>query len=136
MGISDTLHISASAMQAQAERLRVVAENIANAGSTSDVPGGEPYRRKMVVFQNVLDKEMGTNIVKVGKRVFDKSDFIKKYQPYHPAADEQGYVLYPNVNSIIEMMDMREARRGYEANLNVIEMAKSMLSQTINLLRG
>jgi flagellar basal-body rod protein FlgC len=136
MGISDTLHISASGMQAQAERLRVVAENIANAGSTSDVPGGEPYRRKMVVFQNVLDKEMGTNLVKVGKRVLDKSEFIKKYQPYHPAADEQGYVLYPNVNSIIEMMDMREARRGYEANLNVIEMAKAMLSQTINLLRG
>lgn len=136
MGISDTLHISASGMQAQAERLRVVAENIANAGSTSDVPGGEPYRRKMVVFQNVLDKEMGTNLVKVGKRVLDKSDFIKKYQPYHPAADDQGYVLYPNVNSIIEMMDMREARRGYEANLNVIEMAKAMLSQTINLLRG
>lgn len=136
MGISDTLHISASGMQAQAERLRVVAENIANAGSTSDVPGGEPYRRKMVVFQNVLDKEMGTNLVKVGKRVLDKSEFIKKYQPYHPAADEQGYVLYPNVNSIIEMMDMREARRGYEANLNVIEMAKAMLAQTINLLRG
>jgi flagellar basal-body rod protein FlgC len=136
MGIGDTLHISAAGMQAQGERLRVVAENIANAGSTSDVPGGEPYRRKMVVFKNVLDKEMGTNLVKVGKRVLDKSDFIKKYQPYHPAADEQGYVLYPNVNSIIEMMDMREARRGYEANLNVIEMAKAMLSQTINLLRG
>jgi flagellar basal-body rod protein FlgC len=135
MSLGDTLYISASGMQAQSERLRVVAENIANAGSTASEPGGTPYRRKLVVFKNVLDREMGVNKVQVGQRTYDMTDFIPKYQPTHPAADEQGYVLYPNVNPIIESMDMREARRAYEANLNVIEMSKAMLSQTINLLR-
>lgn len=122
-------------MRAQGDRLRVVAENIANAQSTSATPGGEPYRRKTVLFQNVLDKEMGVNTVKVTKRSFDQSPFEKKYDPNHPAADPEGYVLYPNVNAIVEMMDMREARRGYEANLNVVEVSKSMLSQTIGLLK-
>lgn len=123
-------------MQVQSERLRVVAENIANAGSTATTPGGDPYRRKLVVFKNVLDREMGVDMVKIDRRIYDMSDFTPKYEPTHPAANEQGYVLYPNVNPIIEAMDMREARRAYEANLNVIEMAKSMLSQTINLLRA
>lgn len=122
-------------MRAQGDRLRVIAENIANAKSTATTPGGEPYRRKVVLFQNVLDKEMGVNVVKVSKRTYDKSPFEKRYDPSHPAADEAGYVLYPNVNSIVEMMDMREARRGYEANLNVIEVSKSMLTQTIGLLK-
>jgi len=134
-GLADTLHISAAGMRAQGDRLRVVAENIANAQSTSATPGGEPYRRKTVLFQNVLDKEMGVNTVKVTKRSFDQSPFEKKYDPNHPAADPEGYVLYPNVNAIVEMMDMREARRGYEANLNVVEVSKSMLSQTIGLLK-
>jgi flagellar basal-body rod protein FlgC len=84
----------------------------------------------------VLDREMGINKVKIGQRTYDMSGFTLKYEPTHPAADEQGYVKYPNVNPIIESMDMREARRAYEANLNVIEIAKSMLTQTINLLRS
>lgn len=134
-GLNDTLHIAAAGMQAQGDRLRIVSENIANADSTSQVAGGEPYRRKTIEFQNVLDKELGIETVKISKRGYDKSNFIKRYDPTHPAADADGYVLYPNVNPIVEMMDMREARRGYEANLNVIEISKSMLSQTIALLR-
>jgi flagellar basal-body rod protein FlgC len=134
-GLSDTLQISAAGMRAQGDRLRAIAENIANANSTATTPGGDPYRRKVVVFQNVLDKELGVQTVKVAKRTFDMSSFSKKYDPTHPAADEQGYVLYPNVNPIIEMTDMREARRGYEANINVIEASKSMLTQTLQLLK-
>ena len=134
-GLADTLQISAAGMRAQGERLRVVSENIANAESTSSKPGGDPYRRKVVVFQNVLDKELGMQTVKITGHVQDKSPFTLKYNPTHPAADAQGYVKYPNVNTIVEMMDMREARRGYEANLNVVEVSKSMLSQTLSLLK-
>lgn len=135
MALSDSMLISASGMRAQGDRLRVVAENIANAGSTAMTPGGEPYRRKVIFFQNVLDKEMGVTQVQVEKRGFDTSPFNLKYEPFHPAADAKGYVQYPNVNTIVEMMDMREARRGYEANLNVIEVSKAMLNQTLGLLR-
>lgn len=134
-GLGDTLQIAAAGMQAQGKRLRVVSENIANADSTSTTPGGEPYRRKVVVFQNALDKQLGIDTVQVVKQTYDNSPFIKKYDPSHPAADAQGYVLYPNVNPIVEMMDMREARRGYEANLDMVTISKSMLSQTISLLQ-
>src|SRR5579871_3364946 len=126
-GLTNSLmQISAAGMRAQGERLKAVAENIANAGSTATTAGGEPYRRKLVVFQNVLNKELGMPTVKVVKRSYDPSDFVKKFDPTHPAADAQGYVLYPNVNMIVEMMDMREARRGYEANLDMIQVSKSM----------
>ena len=133
--IADTLTISAAGMQVQGDRLRIVAENIAKADSTATTPGGDPYRRKTITFQNVLDKQTGLETVKVAKRGLDKSAFQKKFDPNHPAADAQGYVKYPNVDSIVEMMDMREARRGYEANVNVVEVSKSMLMQTINLLK-
>jgi len=135
MQLSDTMAIAAAGMKAQGDRLRVVSENIANAESTGRTPNELPYRRKVLVFANVLDKEQGINTVQISKRTVDMSDFRKKYDPSHPAADAQGYVQYPNVSSIVEMMDMREARRGYEANLNVIEVSKSMLSKTIDLLR-
>lgn len=135
MPLSDTLAIAAAGMKAQDDRLRVAAENIANAQSTGSSPGAAPYRRKTVVFQNVLDKEMGIETVKVVRRGTDPSDFNKKYDPSHPAADAQGYVLLPNVNPIVEMMDVQEARRGYEANLNVVQMSKAMLTQTLELLR-
>lgn len=135
MPLSDTLPIAAAGMKAQSDRLRVVAENIANADSTGTTPGAEPYRRKTVEFRNVLDKEIGFQTVKVAKRGHDMSAFPKKYDPTHPAADAQGYVLMPNVKSIVEMMDMREARRSYEANLGVVETSRAMLSQTIELLR-
>ena len=133
--LGDSLKVSAAGMKAQGDRLRVIAENVANASSTANTPGGEPYRRKMVVFQNVLDKELGVEVVKVAKRTFDTSDFKPRYQPTHPAANKDGYVLYPNVDTIVEMMDMREARRAYEANLNVIEVSKAMLTRTLELLR-
>jgi flagellar basal-body rod protein FlgC len=135
MQLADSMKIAAAGMKAQGDRLRVVSENIANADATASTPGGTPYRRKLVLFQNVLDKELGVSTVKVTQRGYDKSDFNKKYDPTHPAADEKGYVLYPNVNTIVEMMDMREARRGYEANLNVIEVSKAMLSRTLELLK-
>ena len=135
MRLSDSLAIASSGMKAQGDRLRVVAENIANTDSTGKTPEEQPYRRKVVVFKNVMDKELGVSTVKVVSRTHDMSEFRKKYDPTHPAADAQGYVLYPNVNSIVEMMDMREARRGYEANLNVVEVSKSMLSRTIDLMR-
>jgi len=135
MALNDTLSIAAAGMRAQGDRLRVVAENIANAESTGKTAAEAPYRRKTVVFQNVLDKELGAPSVKVVKRGYDPSPFTMKYDPSHPAANEQGYVQYPNVNTILEMMDMREARRGYEANMNVIEASKSMLSQTLSLLK-
>ncbi|MCE2926404.1 MAG: flagellar basal body rod protein FlgC [Rickettsiales bacterium] len=133
--LSDTLKIAAAGMKAQGDRLRVIAENVANADSTSTKPGGEPYRRKLVIFENVLNKELGVETVRVAKRTYDMSDFRMKYDPNHPAANEQGYVLFPNVSSIVEMIDMRESRRAYEANINVIEVSKAMLSRTIELLR-
>jgi flagellar basal-body rod protein FlgC len=135
MPLSDTLQIAAAGMKAQDDRLRIVAENLANADSTAGTPGGKPYQRKTITFKNVLDKELGTEMVKVDKRGVDSSDFQKKFDPGHPAADEQGYVLYPNVSPIVEMVDMQEARRAYEANLNVVTVSKTMLSQTIDLLR-
>lgn len=122
-------------MNAQSERLRVVAENIANANSTGTSPGATPYRRKTISFKNTLDKEIGMDVVRVNKRGYDKSEFIQKFEPYHPAADDKGYVLYPNVNSIVETVDMREARRAYEANLGVVEVSKAMMARTLDLLR-
>lgn len=135
MDLLNTMDISASGMKAQSDRLRIVSENIANAESVGTRPGEAPYRRKTISFDNHLDREIGAELVKTKKIGTDRSDFHRKYDPTHPAADNDGYVLYPNVNPIMEMMDMREARRGYEANLNVIEASKSMLSQSINLLR-
>ena len=135
MQLLDTLAVAASGMKAQADRLRVVAENVANADSTPQSPGESPYRRKLVTFENVLDKETGVEKVQVGKRAYDMSDFNKKYAPYHPAADAEGYILTPNVSSIMELMDMREARRAYEANLNIVEITRSMINKTVDLLR-
>lgn len=131
----NSLNIAASGMHAQSERLRVVAENIANSESLGKFPGDAPYRRKIVTFRNQLDREVGADLVEVDKIGVDRSQFVKKYDPYHPAADEKGYVETPNVNPVIEMVDMREARRAYEANLNVVEVTKGMLNQTISLLR-
>ncbi len=136
MDLMDTMHISAAGMRAQSERLKIVSQNIANAEAVGTTDGRDaPYRRQTISFKNELDRATGAKMVKVNNVGTDKSDFDKRYDPSHPYADEQGYVLYPNVNPIMEMMDMREARRGYEANLNVIESSKSMLTQTISLLR-
>ncbi len=130
-----TLRISSAGMRAQGTRLRVISENIANAGSLPRAPGDMPYRRKVVTFKNELDRSIGLKTVRVGKIVPDKSDFTKRFDPNHPAADADGYLLVPNVNPLIEMMDMREAQRSYDANLNVIKNTKNMLKNTIEILR-
>jgi flagellar basal-body rod protein FlgC len=134
--LKDAMNISASGMKAQGTRLRLISENLANAGSTSQTPGGEPYRRKVLTFGNVLDRTINAQLVKVRSVGPDRSDFELKYDPSHPAANADGYVMLPNVNGVIEMADMREAQRSYDANLNVIDAAKSILSRTIDLLRG
>lgn len=130
-----TLRISAAGMKAQGTRLRVVSENVANADSLPTEPGGMPYRRKVVTFRNELDRTIGVDTVRVNRVKTDQSEFQRRYDPAHPAADVDGYVLAPNVNSLVEMMDMREAQRSYEANLNVIKSSKTMLQSTIGLLR-
>ena len=135
MDLMDSLAISAAGMRVQGERLRVISENIANADSVSEVRGGDPYRRKTITFQNELDRQSGLDLVKVKKVGLDPSEFTRKYDPSSPAADNQGYVKLPNVNALIEMSDMREAQRSYEANLKVIEVARSMLQRTIDILR-
>lgn len=129
-----TLMISAAGMKVQSSRLRVIGENIANASSTSSTPGGDPYRRKLINFENVLDRSLGISTVRVASYTYDQAEFGKRYDPSHPSAGEDGYVLLPNVNALIEMADMREALRSYEANLSVVEASKSMLQKTIDLL--
>jgi flagellar basal-body rod protein FlgC len=135
MDLTDSLEISAAGMRVQGERLRVIAENIANADSVSEVRGGDPYRRKTITFQNHLDHETGIDLVSVKKVGLDPSEFTRKYDPANPAADNQGYVKLPNVNALIEMNDMREAQRSYDANLKVIDTARGMLQRTIDILR-
>ena len=130
-----SMHIAASGMRAQTERLKVVSQNIANAESIGTREGEDPYRRKVLTFKNVMDRNMEIEKVDIGKQGYDDAPFQLRYEPTHPMADDAGYVKYPNVNPLVEMMDMREARRGYEANLNVIEVSKGMLMQTVNMLR-
>jgi flagellar basal-body rod protein FlgC len=136
MDLSKTLKISAAGMQAQNARMRTIAENLANADSLADAPGADPYRRKMLTFKNVLDRASGVALVRPDRVITDKSEFQKRFDPSHPGADADGYVMAPNVNALIEVMDMRQAQRTYEANLSVIEVAKSMLLRTIDILRG
>jgi flagellar basal-body rod protein FlgC len=135
MDLIKSIKISTAGMRVQGTRLRVISENIANADSLPDGPGDTPYRRKQVSFKNVLDRSLDAKRVKVDKIQLDKTDFDKKYDPQHPAADENGYVAVPNVNPLVEMMDMREAQRSYEANLSIIQVSKSMLTRTIDMLR-
>ncbi len=135
MDLMHSLMISAAGMKVQGERLRVVAENLANADSVAEKPGADPYRRKTITFRNEMDRALGLETVQVDKVGTDRSDFRMKYDPGNPAADEKGYVKLPNVNSLIEMTDMREAQRSYEANLKAIEVARGMLQRTIDLLR-
>ena len=133
--VLQTLRISAAGMKTQGTRLRVIAENIANADSLATSPGELPYRRKTATFKNVLDRDLGFETVRFDRIHKDPSPFKKKYDPGHPAADADGYVLSTNVSSLIEMTDMREAQRSYEANLNVIKASKAMLNETIEVLR-
>ena len=130
-----TMAVAASALKAQQSRMRVIAENIANAQSTSKTPGGDPYRRRVPVFEPDKKVASGADGVKIAQVREDMRDFRVVYDPGHPAADEKGYVKLPNVDSLVEALDMREAQRAYEANLNVIETARSMDARTLELLR-
>jgi flagellar basal-body rod protein FlgC len=130
-----TMRISGAGLRVQGERLRVISQNIANADSLATDANGKPYRRKIVTFRNEFDKAIGLDTVRVHKVRPDMSNFGKRFDPNHPAADADGYVLTPNVNTLIEMTDMREAQRSYEANLNVIKSSKQMLNSAIDMLR-
>ena len=130
-----TMRMSGSGMRVQGQRLRVIAQNIANANSLPQEPNENPYRRKVMTFKNEFDRATGLDTVRVKRVRPDMSDFGKRYEPNHPAADADGYVLTPNVNTIIELSDMREAQRSYEANMNVIKASKAMLNSAIELLR-
>lgn len=136
MELDKSFAVAFAGMNAQSERLKVIAENLANVDSTAQTPDADPYKRKIISFENVLDRTLGVDTVKVaGIKTIDDG-FGRRYEPGHPAADATGYVKTPNVNSITELMDMREAQRSYEANLNIIDAAKSMLSRIIDLLHG
>lgn len=135
MDLMTAMAMAAKGMKAQGVRMKVISENLANAETTAKSPGEDPYQRQIVTFKNEMNRADGYKSVSVDKITTDKSDFIKKYDPSHPAADEAGYVEMPNVKSLIEMMDMREAQRSYEANLGVIETSRAMLMRTIDLLR-
>jgi flagellar basal-body rod protein FlgC len=136
MDLSKSMKISAAGMESQSARMRTIAENLANAESLPQTAGAEPYRRKVLTFKNVLDRTTGASLVRADRIMQDKSEFQKRFDPHHPGADPDGYVMAPNVNSLIEVMDMRQAQRSYEANLNVIEVSKTMILRTIDLLRG
>ncbi len=135
MEMMKSMLVAAAGMRAQAERWRVIAENMANASSTAATPGEDPYRRRIPVFKTELDRATGVETVKVSSVVKDMSEFREQFMPGHPAADSRGYVKMPNVSSLIEMADMREAQRSYEANLSVIDNTRSMLARTVDLLK-
>ncbi|MCJ8520861.1 flagellar basal-body rod protein FlgC [Pseudorhizobium tarimense] len=134
--LSAASKIAGSGLEAQATRLRIVSENIANARSTGDTPGADPYRRKTITFGAELDRTAGVDLVKVQKLGTDESDFVEEYDPNHPAADERGMVKLPNVNMLIEMADMREANRTYDANLQTIKQTRELVAATIDLLKS
>jgi flagellar basal-body rod protein FlgC len=136
MDFVKSLAIAASGLRAQAGRMRVISENIANADSTAQQPGGDPYRRKIPSFTAEVDRALGATVVGLGRIRPDQSDFHTKYEPGHPAADGRGYVKYPNVNSLVELTDMRDAQRSYEANLNVIGATRRMITRTLAILTG
>lgn len=134
--LMNAIQVSAYGLRAQGERVRVITENVANADTAATAPGEKPYTRKIITFQNHMDKASGVDLVKV-KGVTEDQDaqYVRKYMPDHPGADKDGYVEMPNVNMLVEMMDVREAQRSYEANLSMIEQAKAMIGRTIDLLR-
>lgn len=135
MNLETSMKIAAAGMRAQQARLRVTAENLANAQSTAQTPGGEPYQRKTISFANMLDRATGAELVQVRRYGRDTAPFELRFEPSHPGADDKGYVRYPNVNPLVELMDMREAQRSFEANMTAMQQAKGMLQRTMDLLR-
>ena len=134
--LTSVMSIAGSGLRAQSTRMKVIAENIANAATTPNSPDEKPYQRQVVSFKNEFDRAQGVYKVKVDGVKKDNSEFVRKFDPAHPAADAQGYILTPNVKPIMESMDMRESQRSYDANLSVIESSRSMLLRTIDLLRN
>ncbi len=132
--INTAMQIAASGLHAQSARIRVIAENIANANSTAEAPGLDPYRRQAPVFTSYLDHELGAEVVKMTRVTLDPSEFTLRFEPGHPVADENGYIALPNVNPLVEMMDLREAQRSYEANLGALDTMRSMASSTLRIL--
>jgi flagellar basal-body rod protein FlgC len=136
MDFVKALAIAASGLRAQVGRMEIISENIANADSVAQTPGGDPYRRKIVTFTSELDRSLDANVVKLGNVESDQSDFLIRHEPGNPAADANGNVKYPNVNTLIEMTDLRDAQRSYEANLNVVTATRRMLQRTIDILKS
>lgn len=136
MDFFKTLAVAASGLHAQAGRMRIISENIANADSTATTPGGDPYRRKIPTFESEFNRSLGIEEVTLGKVEPDQAPFAIKHEPGHPAADKNGDVKYPNVNSLVEMTDMREAQRSYQANLNVVTATRRMIQRTIDILKA
>jgi flagellar basal-body rod protein FlgC len=135
MGLSKIFNIASAGLNAQTQRLRVIAENLANSETMGQTPGGLPYQRKTITFKNVFDRVLGVNLVKVARQGVDRAPFERRFDPSHMASDDEGYVRVPNVNPLIELTDMRQAQRTYEANLNIIEVTRSMLRSTIDILQ-
>lgn len=136
MDFVKTISVAASGLKAQAGRMRLIAENMANVDSTGDKPGADPYRRRMPTFTRRFDRELEASVVELGPVRTDKTAFKTRTDPGHPAADAKGEVKLPNVNSLVETMDMREAQRSYEANLNMVTGTRRMLSRTLEILRA
>lgn len=131
-----SMKIAASGLKAQQGRMRVIAENVANADSTARNASEDPYRRRIPTFKSTFDKAIGAAVVTQGRTEVDRSDFRSQYEPGHPAADANGYVKYPNVESLIETMDLKEAQRSYEANLNIVTGTRRMVLKTLDILKG
>lgn len=135
MDLIKSLKIAATGLRAQSGRMRVISENLANVDSTAKTPGGDPYRRQIATFKTEFDRQLGAHVVEPGRIRPDMTDFSIRYEPGHPAADAKGYVKRANVNSLVEIMDMRDAQRSYEANLNIVKSARSMIQRTLDILR-
>ena len=133
--LQKAIEVASQGNRIQSERLKIVAENLANELSTSDVPGGDPYRRKIMFVENKYDKHKKTNLLRVKKYDVDKSDFNLRYEPSHPAADLSGYVKMPNIRREIERSDASEAQRAYEANLEVIATSRAMMQKNLEVIR-
>ena len=131
-----SLKIASSGITAQSTRMKVVSENIANANTTGTTPGSDPYQRKTVSFQSEIDKLTGADLVEVGKVSNDRTPFVIEHDPGNPAANADGYVKKPNVRMLVEMADMRDANRSYEANVQVVKQARELINMTIDLLRS
>jgi flagellar basal-body rod protein FlgC len=136
MDFIKSIAIATTGMRAQAGRMRILSENIANADSTPSTPGGDPYRRRIVTFRSELDRQLDAHVVALGKVATDSSDFVVRHEPDNPMADAKGDVKYPNVNPLIEMTDFRDAQRSYEANIKLISSTKRMLQRTLDILKS